>query len=261
MPERPLLSATQGTSLWAVTPEVILVRPTAVSVIISGFKKGRFDGNTNTSSTDGFVLKYNASGALQGTLNELATVDGNKDGIVDISQGHVESFYSYEIQEIITLEDPSGTDLSYCEATENPSPTDMPPAAEFPYGVFELQIDNVIADSVTMTLYLPVGSAPTTYYKYGPTPSDPTNHWYEFLYDGTTGAEITGDVITLHFVDGLRGDNDLLVNGTIVDPGGPVVPKTVTPDTPVDGGSLTDNVAQSGGGSGGGGGCFIESIF
>jgi hypothetical protein len=36
-----------------------------------------------------------------------------------------------------------------------------------------------------------------------------------------TGAEINGNVITLHFVDGLRGDDDLTANGVIVDVGGP----------------------------------------
>jgi len=38
--------------------------------------------------------------------------------------------------------------------------------------------------------------------------------------DGT-GADISGNVITLHFVDGQRGDSDGEENGVIVDPGGP----------------------------------------
>jgi hypothetical protein len=68
---------------------------------------------------------------------------------------------------------------------------------------------------------LPPETTINTYWKYGPTPDNPTPHWYEFLFDGTTGAEIDGHVITLHFVDGLRGDHDLAANGTIVDPGAP----------------------------------------
>ena len=71
-----------------------------------------------------------------------------------------------------------------------------------------------------MTLHLPTGGpAVTTYYKYGPTLSDPNPHWYEF--DGLTGALINPNSITLGFIDGQRGDNDLLANGTIVDPSGP----------------------------------------
>src|SRR4051794_8848193 len=38
--------------------------------------------------------------------------------------------------------------------------------------------------------------------------------------DGTTGATINGNQITLKFVDGQRGDSDLQNNGSISDPGG-----------------------------------------
>ena len=72
-----------------------------------------------------------------------------------------------------------------------------------------------------MTIYLPAGANPTTYYKYGPEPGNPTDHWYEFLYNGQTGAVISGNIITLHFVDGQRGDDDLTANGIIADQGAP----------------------------------------
>lgn len=39
---------------------------------------------------------------------------------------------------------------------------------------------------------LPTGEAPVSYYKFGPTPDNMAPHWYEFLYDGETGAEISG---------------------------------------------------------------------
>ncbi len=58
--------------------------------------------------------------------------------------------------------------------------------------------------------------------------NNPTDHWYEFLYDGTTGAEILADKIVLHFVDGERGDSDLTANGVIADPGAPAI---LTPAT------------------------------
>ena len=63
----------------------------------------------------------------------------------------------------------------------------------------------------------------STFWKYEPTPGNLDSHWYEFLYDGQTGAEITDNTITLHYVDGLRGDDDLTANGVIVDPGAPAV--------------------------------------
>ncbi len=80
-----------------------------------------------------------------------------------------------------------------------------------------------------MSMILPEGEAPVTYYKFGSTPDNAAPHWYEFLYDGETGAEINNNVITLHFVDGKRGDSDLdATNGVIADPGGPAVAAPVT---------------------------------
>lgn len=54
-------------------------------------------------------------------------------------------------------------------------------------------------------------------WKYGPTPGDPTTHWYEL--PGT----IVGDVVTFSITDGELGDSDLIADGTIMDPGGPGV--------------------------------------
>jgi hypothetical protein len=62
---------------------------------------------------------------------------------------------------------------------------------------------------------------PNRYYAYGPTPENPTNHWYDFSFDGVTGAEMAGAKIRLHFVDGRRGDHDLTVNNIISHQGAP----------------------------------------
>ncbi|UCF37048.1 MAG: hypothetical protein JSU96_20000, partial [Acidobacteriota bacterium] len=63
----------------------------------------------------------------------------------------------------------------------------------------------------------------SSFYNYGPTPDNPTAHLYEFLFDGTTGAQIFEDRIVVHYVDGARGDHDLTVNGAIETLGGPVI--------------------------------------
>lgn len=60
----------------------------------------------------------------------------------------------------------------------------------------------------TVMMYDGSSVRPTHYYAYGPTPDNPTPHWYDFTFDGVTGAEIKNDRIVLHFVDGGRGDND-----------------------------------------------------
>jgi hypothetical protein len=75
----------------------------------------------------------------------------------------------------------------------------------------------------TITLFHGSTTAPNHYYAYGKTPDDPTDHWYDFMFDGTTGAEISGDRIVLHFVDGQRGDDDLAVNNSIDHTGAPVL--------------------------------------
>ncbi len=66
-----------------------------------------------------------------------------------------------------------------------------------------------------VTMYDGSPARPTHYYAFGPTPDDPTLHWYDFAFDGVTGAEIKSDRIVLHFVDGERGDNDLTTHNKI----------------------------------------------
>jgi hypothetical protein len=144
----------------------------------------------------------------------------------------------------VKLESPFGTTMSNFKSTDEPSATDLPEDIDLIYGMLEFKINDVIpGDSTTVTISLPTGASPNTYYKYGPTPDNHLFHWYEFLYDGETGAEINNNIITLHFVDGKRGDNDLNnKNGVISDPGGPAI-KLQSPKN-------EDS----------GGGCFLSAI-
>ena len=93
---------------------------------------------------------------------------------------------------------------------------------EFLYGFFSFAVEGIgIGGSTSVTFYFPSDVTFNTYYKHGPTPDDPFDHWYEFIFDGQTGAEINKNNITLHFVDGKSGDDDLTENGKIIDLGGP----------------------------------------
>jgi len=150
------------------------------------------------------------------------TFDGNADGIPDWEQANASSFRTFDGQNYVTIVVPVGTELSQLLVTDNPSPLDAPEEADFPYGFFDFSIDGLEpGESIVVTLILHTGETVDTYYKYGLTPVDPTPHWYEFMYDGQTGAQISGPVINLHFTDGLRGDEDITVNGSIKEPGGP----------------------------------------
>jgi hypothetical protein len=184
----------------------------------------------------------------QGPNGDDPNYDGNGDGTADNQQANVTSLHTYDNQDYVTLESPAGTTISNCQATDNPSASDAPSGEEFPYGFFEFTINGINAgDAIDVKLYLPAGATTDTYYKYGPTLYDATDHWYEFLYDGQTGAEINGNVITLHFIDRMRGDDDLTANGIVIDVGGPGVSVSTG-----GGGGVTS-------GGGGGGGCFIAT--
>ena len=154
----------------------------------------------------------------------------------------------------------SATDATICEIeVKTESQVSNDPSHNYPYGLFEFTLhlpgglscaiveskakakDTVriaSAQSATMTLkfydaaHNEINMEGYTYRKYGLEPVDdlntPTNetttpHWYDFMWDEITGtgAQISGNTITLYFVDGQRGDDDITSNGTIVDQGGP----------------------------------------
>jgi YVTN family beta-propeller protein len=96
-----------------------------------------------------------------------------------------------------------------------------PPAgtapATFPFGLldFVLLACNT-GSTVTLSIQFP-GTIPagSVYWKYGPTPTQPTPHWY------VLPATISGNTVTFSITDGGLGDDDLTANGTVVDQGGP----------------------------------------
>ena len=146
--------------------------------------------------------------------------DASGDGIPDRQQANVASFMTFDGAGYLSLVAPEGLLLTGIASTQVPQ--GVPGGVNFPYQFVEFLVQNVTAGSgATLALVLPDGSTVNNYLKFGPTPDNPTPHWYEFMYDGQTGAEIQGDIVYLHFVDGLRGDDDLAANGQILDQGGP----------------------------------------
>ena len=114
---------------------------------------------------------------------------------------------------------------------------DLPPEGKpnkvFPHGFFSFKIIGFTAgDAVTVTITLP-SAVPvgTQYWKYGPTPTDPTDHWYQLPMDDDDGD----NVIIITLVDGGLGDDDLTADSVIVDQGGPGNP----PPAQVGGGVFT----------------------
>ncbi|MDG4550404.1 MAG: IPTL-CTERM sorting domain-containing protein [Candidatus Contendobacter sp.] len=100
----------------------------------------------------------------------------------------------------------------------NSVPAAPPAGYSFPHGLFEFTLthcDGTVTLTVTYPSALPAG---TVYWKYGPTPGNASPHWYPM------SATIAGNTATFNITDGGLGDDDLTVNGTIVDQGGPGVP-------------------------------------
>lgn len=204
---------------------------------------GTGDNADTDDDNDGISDTVENSGPNEG--------DGNNDAIADSLQANVTSLLAYDsTDEYVTMESPAGTTLSNCQATDNPDPDNAPSNIDFSYGFFDFTISGIgPGDSTYLKLYFPDDAVLETYYKYGYTPDDPVDHWYEFLYDdGETGAEVdeANNTITLHFVDAKRGDDTLTQDSMVIDLGGPGVINEGTP-------------AASGGG--GGGGCFIDTLI
>ncbi|HYQ72843.1 MAG TPA: choice-of-anchor U domain-containing protein [Gammaproteobacteria bacterium] len=183
--------------------------------------------------------------------------DGNNDLIIDRSQAGVASFriFTGEHARLETLppETLASTDIlgpAFAFTTYNLSSIPAIIADySFIYGYFGFELLGVAPGGATMvTLTLPPGTVANDYFSYGPSGSNPAPHWFSFLYDGETGAVFNGNIITLHYVDGKRGDADLIgTNGVIAAPGGPAINLNGDSDGIPD--SIEDGAPNSGDGN------------
>ncbi len=146
--------------------------------------------------------------------------DGNQDGTPDSEQDNVTSLPNMN-GDYLTVVAPAGAQLVGVSSGDNPSPGDAPAGVEFPAGFINFQVNGLAPGGtvqVDIIAHVPAGTILNAHWKYGPTPDNAAPHWYDFAFDGTTGANISGNVISLTFVDGQRGDADLAADGKIVDP-------------------------------------------
>ena len=141
-----------------------------------------------------------------------------------------------------TVEYDSPQDICFFDTMTEANVGKNDPSHSYPYGLFDFSVGDcpeqvnpqsagkvhtksILTTTVTLNFYdsqhNTINMEGYTYRKYGKTPDNHSPHWYDFMYDGTTGAEIVGNSITLHFVDGERGDDDITVNTLVVDQGGP----------------------------------------
>ena len=172
--------------------------------------------------------------------------DGNGDGTPDREQANVTTFLT-SLNGVATLA--ADTDMRFSsiraidkntalswlkEFTSPPNQT-----LHFNNGMLRFTaVGTIGADGKkTVTLHDGAATRPAYYYAYGPTADNPTPHWYDFSYDGETGAEIKDDRIVLHFVDNKRGDDDYETTDSITHTGAQAVAtSTTTSSSPSSGG-------------------------
>lgn len=172
--------------------------------------------------------------------------------VIDLSSCPDPSQFSHlvkvnRVRALVGLTPLAPATVSNIAISDNPSPSDAPGEVTFDQGFFSFQVNNLTPGGSTMVaMQFPVGYTPNTYYMYGPTPDNPSPHWYEFKFDGRTGAEFfNNNFVVLNFVDGERGDSDLTANGQISDPGAPGISATTTPISSGSGGGCTLATAPS----------------
>ncbi len=151
--------------------------------------------------------------------------DGDADGIADSQQSHVATLRTPVDGSFVTIVAPVGSSLHDAATIVSPPGGMIPSDANlYPFGFLSFNVTEVAVGAAISVDVIPETTTPlaelvNTFQKYGPSPDNATPHEYQFLFDGTTGAELLSDRVRLHFVDGQRGDSDLSANGTIVDPG------------------------------------------
>ncbi|MBI3408200.1 MAG: right-handed parallel beta-helix repeat-containing protein [Planctomycetes bacterium] len=160
-------------------------------------------------------------------------LDSDGDGLPDVMEEGIGNDLQAGVAQIqdelndtlIILVAPGGQEFRNVRPLENPSPDDAPSLTQFGLGFVDFTVVGLSpGEHVAIDMQLPLTvDTPTAYWRYGKTPDKQFPHWYNWSYDQATdtGAKIFGDFITLHFVDGGRGDDDLTANGIIEDAGGP----------------------------------------
>jgi hypothetical protein len=244
-------------------PAICIDSPAQTECSISGLQPGHtyyfaatsVDADENESDFSE-TISYRVPSTAPNT-----DADNNADGIPDAQQNNVVSLTvpADDTQHIITLASPPGTHLENCRLT-TPLPANLPEDAVFEWGFYAFTIAGIPEGGATnLNIHLPRDARPTDYLKYGPTPAKPYDHCYAFMDNGQTGAAINGNVITLYFVDGAKGDANLVPDGKIIDPGGPFYTTSAASPDQTDS-DANDTPANTGTASDNGSSCFITSL-
>ncbi|MCG8653019.1 MAG: Ig-like domain-containing protein, partial [Pirellulales bacterium] len=175
-------------------------------------------GGRRTFSSEPITIAFGTDDDNDGINNSVELLspfagDANRDGVLDHTQSDVASILTVESGDFVTL-DAGGATLQTVSTLAAQPIAD--PDMSMPYGMLDFNVLVQPGGSAQVEVILPEEARPIAYYKQDPFGGT----LVPFQFDGQTGAVINDNVVTLHFVDGGRGDADGLANGVIVDPGG-----------------------------------------
>lgn len=185
----------------------------------------------NAQGTIKFLENFGTDRDGDGVSDQMEKVAGdrNLDGIQDSQQANVVSLSTFDgdpgkISTFITLAATSKeTRFTFAEGISNPAlnapRNPVSRGGQFPFDFLDFRLrPPSSSSSVTLSLLLPdepENPGYNTFWVYGPEPKDRNPHWFEFVYDGNTGAQFfdldgngKSDRILLHYTDNQRGDLD-----------------------------------------------------
>jgi cyclophilin family peptidyl-prolyl cis-trans isomerase len=220
----------------AALPTQPLAPPVLIPPLVNGFFFPGF-GDDNFVSVFRVCFNMDRDGVCQQFENFAPNNgDGNNDGTPDRDQPNVASTrLSVDGRSITfatakpTLRFDSAGSFN-AETTAAGLATFVPPPqtiVQFNDGAYTFAMAATSGamdpNGETVTLFDRAATRPTRYYAFAD--GNPTR-WFDFTFDGRTGAEILPDRIVLHFVDGERGDDDAVI-GTITHTGAPAIESPV----------------------------------
>jgi len=112
-----------------------------------------------------------------------------------------------------------GPTCSFATAALVGPPAAVPAGVTFPDGLFQFTTSSC-SGTITVTVTFPTAfQGSENYWKYGATPGPVAAHWYTL--GAANNLNLLGSTATFTIDDGGLGDDDLTVNGTIIEAGGP----------------------------------------
>ena len=212
------------------------LRPNTINVTMpnTGTATGTTPDGTKVEDKD----SSNHVGGVDESVEDKApnSGDGNFDGVPDRDQPHVASLPSSISGAYLTVAigSPSCT-IALADNVNQGTLEPDPAIGAYLQGLLELHLllGPGCSSPVTVTVYYhgesDLGQA--QYRKYGPTPDDPTPHWYTLpgaTFETVTAGGATVATVTFELFDGGFGDIPGAPDGVIWDPGGPGLPPAVT---------------------------------